>query len=115
MGKHAWHVGQKVVVVEYRGRDNEVSDSEITKIGRKWITVGIGWREQRFDFEGRGDRDFGHRPTLWPDRAAYEAHVHLRARWSALRATVSASHLPPAHLTVEQIDTIISALTGDPA
>lgn len=76
MAKQDWKVGQAVVVADQRNRDVALLDRTITKIGRTWITVGEGWQEERFDFDGRGDRNFGHRPTLWASREAVRgAHI----------------------------------------
>jgi len=44
-----WKVGQKVFVVIVLNQKEPNSGYEtITKVGRKWVTCGEGWRERRF-------------------------------------------------------------------
>ncbi len=45
-----FHVGQVVFVVYNKNRSGGgTCELSVTKIGRKWVTIGAGWREERFD------------------------------------------------------------------
>lgn len=108
-----WKVGQDVVIVEARHNGEiKVEDGVISKVGRKWITVGEGWREQRFDFDGLSDRDWGHRPRMWSSRKAFEAEQDRRASWRELISHTK-SHYPPKNLSAEAIRAVIEVLTKD--
>lgn len=108
-----WKIGQTVVIVTARHNGEiKIEDATITKVGRKWVTVGEGWQEQRFDFEGLSDRDWGHRPRMWPSRAAFEAEQDRRAAWRELISQTKASY-PPKHLSIDDIRAVIATLSKD--
>ena len=108
-----WKVGQTVTIVEARhGGGLKIENGVITKVGRKWITVGEGWREQRFDFDGFSDQDWSHRPRMWPSREAFEAEQERRASWRELTSHTK-SHYPPQHISTDAIRTVIKMLTKD--
>lgn len=108
-----WTLGQKVVVVEYRTQRPVVSEAEIVKIGRKWVTAKRLHHEMRFDHHGVGDTDFGYKPRLWPSLEAYEASERRNNQWQALRSAVDRRWRPPEYLTTEQIEVMIATL-ADP-
>lgn len=113
MADWEYRVGQKVVISQYRGSRSgtDLYDGEVTKIGRKWITVKSGpWREERFDLDGRAEDQGGWAATLWPNREAYEADARRRRAWNMLHALVRQHNHPPAHLTTEQIEAMIAAV-----
>lgn len=109
-----WTVGQAVVVAENFGNRVELRDAMITKIGRKWITATAGHWSERFGFDGRGDRNWGHRPRMWSSREAYEAHVQCQRTWSEFQAAVRQSVHAPAHLSTEQIAAMLAAVRDRP-
>lgn len=107
-----WKVGQNVVIVSSDYREARVTDGQITKIGRKWITVKSGqWMESRFDFNGRGDQNYGHAPRLYASREVYEAEVDRRRVWNTFHSAVRRQNHPPDHLSTEQIAALLSAVT----
>ena len=49
-----WKVGQRIfVVIGLNQRTPNRSYETITKVGRKWVTYGEGWRESRFGLKTR--------------------------------------------------------------
>lgn len=111
-----WTLGQSVVVVSYRGRETIVEDGEITKVGRKWLTVKFSsWGDGRFDLSGRSDQNWGAPPKLYASREAYGNEQHRRQLWAELRNEVRDHQHPPAHLTAEQITAALEVLRPTPS
>lgn len=107
MAKSDWHVGQQVLIVDNWGGNNRPTvllDAEVAKVGRAWLTVKSGaWREDRYDFEGRAERDIGWSSRLYTSRQVYEAEAARRAAWSALHSAVRQQNHPPAGMALETI------------
>lgn len=106
-------IGQKVLISSWRrGHGDDFRDGEVTKIGRKWITVKTRqWSEERFDLEGRSDQGWGHPPRLWPNREAYEADKLRRETWDKLHSFVRTHNHAPKHLSTEQIADMLATIT----
>jgi len=114
-----YQVGQKVVISVHRnGRAPDLYDGEVSKIGRRWITVkreiAPGYHcENRFDVDnGHGDQDFGYPPQLWSSRELYEAHVERTRLWKEVSSLVRESNRPPTHLSTEDISVMLRSLQG---
>lgn len=113
MGEPRWTVGQTVVVVEPGQREARVSDGEITRVGRKWVTVSLGkWRTLRFDFAGLGEADYGYRARMYADRAAHDASVARNRAWNDFRALLNRIYGAPEHLSADDIAAMTSKLQG---
>ena len=113
MSRADWEVGQDAVIVT---RDRQqaftIETATISKVGRKWVTIGEGWREHRFDFDGRSEQTWGHAPSLWASEAAFRDEQERRSAWTSLTSLARANY-PPDHLTTDQIAALITQIKGD--
>lgn len=113
-----WHVGQEVCMVcdGHCRLPPIVTHAKITKIGRKWATLDDSpWRPSRFNIE-TGAIDGGEYSSpgmVYPSREAYQAETARQQAWDVLmRALNPCHHLPPAHLTTEEIVEFTTKIKG---
>ncbi|USN13935.1 hypothetical protein PAPPERLAPAPP_02620 [Brevundimonas phage vB_BpoS-Papperlapapp] len=112
--KSTWTEGQAVIIAYPGRRGIETSEAKVVKIGRAWLTVqSATWSQDRYDFSGRQDSDFGHRAQLWPSRDAFDAEQGRKAAWRRLRKLADDMD-PPSHLTTAEIESL-SAILDAPA
>ena len=109
-------VGQKLWYVPHRHhRRGEPYEVEVTKVGRKWATVGEGWRQERIDLEtmqadGKGYSSPG---TCYLSREHYETEQERLAAWSQLTKALQYSRCP-AGVTTEGIKQAMQLLKVSP-
>jgi hypothetical protein len=90
----------------------KLEDAVIAKVGRKWVTVGEGWREQRFDFDGLSDRQWGHPTRMWASREAFEAEQQRQDAWRDLQSATRIPS-PPDGVTIADIRAALSLAKGE--
>jgi hypothetical protein len=113
--RRRWSVGQKVVVAMSRGHQKiTLHESEITKIGRKWVTLK-GYHG-RFDMEtGWIDGgDYLSPGRVWTSKEEYEAEVAADAAWKELRDLFGRCGSRPSHMSEPEIRTMLAALSDPP-
>jgi len=86
-------VGQKLWYVPRRSAPYEV---EVTKVGRKWATVGEGYRAERIDLEtwyadGRGYSSPG---RCYLSQEDYVTELDLSRLWAHLQREIQYSRCP---------------------
>lgn len=106
-----WTVGAQVFVVTGdRPGNTRTQYLPITKIGRKWITVGVGWQAYRFDAETcRLDgRDYLSPGRVWPHEDDYRDSLAANQAWTAFIHRLP--HQPPDHMNADAIAAISRAI-----
>lgn len=116
-----YEIGQVVYLAFTGHMRSRTTHAEITKIGRKWVTVKLlsDWGEDRFNkstgrVDARGYTELG---SVWPSEQAYKAHIALGQEWERLRDTINRMRSTPRALTpkhVSDLDTILHQLTERP-
>jgi hypothetical protein len=108
VGDVVWFVPRQ----KYNGAPRELT---VTKVGRKWATIGEGWRRMRADvgswavdggnYSGPGD--------LYTSEAAWREESEISAQWDLLRRWIERRYQRPEHLTAAQIADVFAVLRGD--
>ena len=104
---NGWAIGMTVCAVfTLNRRTPDVRIMEITKVGRRWITIGEGYTATRFDadtmwIDGKGYSSPG---KIYPSESEYLAQTETRKAWDALR--LGMPYTPPAGITLEQIASV---------
>jgi hypothetical protein len=99
-----YKVGQKVWVEYYQNRADGGIKLEVTKVGRKWVELGIGKGRYRVEI-GSTQIDGGNYSSpgrVWPSKADADAYQDLVKAWGDLRRRVD-SYSPPEGLTLEAL------------
>lgn len=111
------HVGQKLWYVPngYGNRRPDPYEVTITKVGRKWATVGESWRQERIDLEtlqadGKGYSSPG---CCYLSRELYEAEVERQALWSILTRKIQHTRCPD-EIGIEDIKQAMQLLKVSP-
>jgi hypothetical protein len=109
MDRHpeGWHVGMMVFVVIDKDR-NRVSTfyEAITKIGRKWITIGEGYKPYRFDAETLflDGGDYSSPGRVYASERDYLESTERQKAWGEFYRRLS--YECPEHLTLDDIQAI---------
>lgn len=111
--EQGWEVGQTVYVTFHQRYSGQNYKDTITKVGRKWITVGEGYRAERFDAETRQLDAKGHssRGQVWPSEAEYIESTEIEKAWRDL-----VSRLPyraPKGMTLADVQKMKETVWGD--
>ena len=109
--KIEWKVGNEIYVVPEDLRWRKPHAAVITKIGRKYATLGEGYGAQRADLgTGRvGDNAYSY-AKAWPSKDAYENYKRLQATWDALRRRVDKKYSVPGGVSEEDIRNAMAIL-----
>lgn len=105
-----FHVGQTVYVEPYRARgEPEPEPALVTKIGRQWVTVGSGWREERFN-PGMMlvDAGGGHTRSVWLSLDAWREHKRCTDTWRRFQERVRNQYVPPRGIATSTVERWIS-------
>jgi hypothetical protein len=108
-----WQVGMEVCVVRTLNvRDPKPVMEKIIKIGRRWITIDSGFRNDRFDSEtNRLDGgQYASPGKIYATEEEYLETTGLRTEWAELRASLP--YVPPDHISREDLRKIKTILTG---
>lgn len=106
-----WKVGATVYVVPDDLRWRNPATLTVSKVGRKYATLGEGYNPLRADLEtGRiGDNSFSY-GKAWPSKEAYEDNKRLQDAWNNLRKSIDNKRQAPDGVTKEDIDSAIAIL-----
>lgn len=110
-----WQVGMQVFVVRGDRPSNlRTSTETITKIGRKWVTLGEGWADEQFDAEtgwlnGKGYSSPG---RVWASEDEYRLSLATEQAWTAMKRDMPWN--APSHLTLDDIQRIRAIIEGTP-
>ena len=109
--KMDWKVGQGVWVVFKRGTLRYI---EISKVGRKWVTLKNGYRFEKTKTSLDGG-DYVSPGRIYESKQAYEDELQLRTGWEELRKYLD--RIMPPDMTMERIRAARAALgiEDDPA
>lgn len=96
---------QLVVLMKYRKRDATGEDCVVTKVGRRWVTITIGRREERFDAQTMQLDGFGYSPPgeVYYSREQIRAEQARDRAWTAFHRAFSHAFVPASALTEEAI------------
>lgn len=109
--KPKFAVGMTVIVAEKNRRHEvDLSEATIIKIGRKWATVKMGWRELRFDIETMmiDGGDYFSSGAVHLSKADYDDAVETDRLWALLHKSVS--WRPPQGMKSEAVKQAIHTL-----
>lgn len=89
------------------GYDKEIT---IDRVGRKWLYYG----RERIDPETllASVDGYGAVAQCYPDKATYEAKMARMQAWGRLRRVIHDGYTTPAHLTTEQITSMLQMIEG---
>jgi hypothetical protein len=107
-GDAVWFVPRE----KYNGPPRELT---VTKVGRKWATLGEGWRSMRADLV-TWDVDGGEYSSpgqLYALEDEWQTEKKLEEHWSVFLRWVSRRYRRPKHLTATQIEEVFAVLRGD--
>lgn len=105
-------VGQTVLVqLPYR-RTVEVVEREVTKVGRKWVSIGSLWRFDPTDPYQQLDGYSNQSCRVWFNRAEYEAWEREQTIESTFNRLTKKGFSAPKY-TVEQMTAVIAILDPD--
>lgn len=115
MSKHNIKKGQKAWVI-LSGRNNDVNEVEVTKVGTKWITVNLGYgREIRFESDTlMQEIGYGARGMMYlslQDIEDEKEFTKLSTRTQQQFGSYSTSHRKK--LTLDQMRRIVSIIDED--
>ncbi|QXV72211.1 hypothetical protein Acf1_00014 [Acidovorax phage ACF1] len=87
------------------GLNKEVT---IDRVGRKWLYSG----RYRIDAETlvASTEGYGTVARCYPDKTTYEAIVAQQVEWVKLKRATHDRYSPPAHLTTEQITSMLQMI-----
>ncbi len=106
---HNLKVGQKLWRVAARQGSNEFA--EITKIGRKWATIGEGWGAEKVclkDLYVDGGK-YSSPAQCYLSKEAWERGGIVRAKWGEIRRHVG-QYTPPPKVNLDAMNKICEAL-----
>lgn len=112
-----YHVGQKLWCVMDRNRRHEF-EVEVTKVARKWVSIGKRYGDGpprdcgRFQIDG-SHLDGGQWSSpgrVWPSKEAWETYRDLEKAWSDFRMNISRTYHMPEHLTGDDIKRMTDAI-----
>jgi len=101
-------VGQKLWYVPTEKRSGDPYEVEVTKVGRKWATVGPSWNTRRIDLTDLrvDDGAYSSPGQCWASKEAYENYAARQEAWLSLSQWIRNHSNPPKSLTLEQISNI---------
>lgn len=109
--ENGWALGMDVFVVETLNRKTPHKwTGQVTKIGRRWITVGTKFGSIRFDAE-TGQIDGGQYMSpvrVWPSEMEYLESTEAHQAWVRLREMVRCGR--PKKMSAHEIKAIISQI-----
>lgn len=111
MNPSDFKVGQQIFVEWRNGSKPYMLTETVSKIGRKWVEFMNGrcrFNPETMNIDGGEYTSPG---RVWLTEDAYDAHVERRHMWQKLYKLAS-RHTPPDHLSIEQMNLIISTLKG---
>lgn len=103
-------VGQSVVVNWSGYNKSRTTEETITKIGHKWVELAEG--RYRFDprnmfLDGKGYTSLG---KVYLSHAELNDEREYSRLWNDIRRAVRDVYIPPAHLTLEQLQQLAKLL-----
>lgn len=80
----------------------------VVKVGRKYITVAIGSREEQFEKDTlcHADKVYGQRYQLWATREACDEWAAAEEQWQAIRDAIRDAQFIPGETDIERIGRI---------
>ncbi len=99
-------VGDKVAIL---GENKGISLTTVTKVGRKYVYIGTGWSEEKFEATDenylRQVKNWGYRDILFHTEADLMAHIRYKKlnRWLF---DLASRH----RYTLEQLDAVVKIL-----
>ncbi len=106
-------VGQELFVVhtEHTGRRHTTETMTVTKIGRKWVTLGKDWKQIRFDPANRMlcDNDCGRPSQVFLSEADYSEQKRKAVMWEKFKRR-SELRGAPASVSAGRLAEILSEL-----
>jgi hypothetical protein len=109
-------VGDRLWLVEARGRTTQGNYVIVSKVGRKWATITDAEHPARQ--RGRIDlrslyvdnSGFGLRDRCYLSRQQYEDEVAADKAWREFRSEISTAFRRPSHVTINMIEQAKAAL-----
>ena len=110
---HNLVVGQKLFFVESTGKA-KIAAVEITAVGRKWVSVPLGYSNSRIHIESMiEDRQFGSPGRCYVSREEIE-EIHLRNKlWREFLNAANNNRTPPKNMSNKDIENVIRQLNAE--
>lgn len=117
--KDDFKVGQELFVALRRSTVVTIKTTlPVTKVGRKWLTLGAGWGEERADIETLvlDGGDYMSPGKAYLSQEAYESETRLQEGWSAAWGRINRKMATPKGLTDEllnELGRVLDAILGE--
>lgn len=105
-------VGQGLYYVPKYGDPRIVT---VTKVGRKWATIGEGYAGFRIDLQtlAADGGDYSSPGQCYLSQAEYKATKARRGAWDEFRRVVDDRYAVPPHLSIHDINEMAQKVRGE--